>query len=308
MTCKLPVASIGYGRPESVPLFHVAPGGSIARLLLPARGDAPIRCPEWCGVLSDLSESVGSESPVSMLFDEVIGVGLRWGVDAILVEGVNALLHDNLECFASKARQRGILFGVRLFGDPSLWLGKLGIMSEIVDFAVFDYLGGISDSANLKLSSIRVLEALTRIRLHLEVIVYLDTPISEKVTPVIHAINSTTPVHLIIRDPRGGGPAKQLYEQVRRKNPLSYLHSPPYDYLDTYCPRCGALVAVREDAILASLKVGVDGSCWRCGYRLPFVGPLYERTQQRIVRRSGVGTVWLDPRVVAAKSYYEGLT
>lgn len=308
MACRMPVASIGYGRPESVPLFHVAPGGSIARLLLPARGDAPVRCPEWCGVLSDLSESVGSESPISMLFDEVMSASLRWGVDAILVEGVNVLLHGDLECFASKARQQGILFGVRLFGNPSLWLDKLNTITGIADFAVFDYLGGVSDSADLKLSSIRVLEALTRIRLHLEVIIYLDTPISEKVTPVIHAVNSTTPVHLIIRDPRGGGPAKQLYDQIRRKNPLTYLHAPPYDYLDTYCPRCGALVAVREDTILASLKAGANGSCWRCGYRLPFVGPLYERTPRRIVRRSGVGTVWLDPRVVAARSYYKDLT
>jgi hypothetical protein len=292
--CTLPAASIGYGRPEDVPMFHVAPGGSVMRVILPAGAKPPLVCPEWCGILKELTESAGSENPIEVDCSDLVSLAGRWRVDAIILEGIQPHRWA-IAGFVQEARSAGFIVGIRSIG------GALPPEELPVDFIVYDYVAFLAGPEE-KVVETAVLASLAKRSIHVEVLAYIPEPLSEALTPLLHTLRETQVLHIILGDHKGGGPARKLYEDVRKVLPYTYLHASPYDYLDTYCPRCNALVAVREGSTLVSLKAE-GGKCWRCGYPLRFIGPLYERTPDSVIRRSGVGTRWLDPRLLVRRSY-----
>ncbi|MEB2836489.1 MAG: hypothetical protein GSR80_001654 [Desulfurococcales archaeon] len=287
------VASLGYSTVEDIPLFHVAPGGSALRVVLPAQARLPggLSCPGWCGILGELTRAAGSEEAVQVPVGDIVSLARRWRVDVVSIEGVEPALDDQLGELASKARSSGLTVAVRTQG-----LAPPDSLIDSADVIIFDYITLIDDPA-YKVSATTSLEGLASSGLLAEVNVYIDEPLVETLTPVLHSLSRNTVLHLHIGNPRGGGAARQLYDIARKRVPYTYLHAPPYDRLETYCHECGALVAVREASRLVALKAP-GGRCWRCGAKLPLRGPLYEATRATILRRSGGGTVWHDPRVL----------
>ncbi|MEB3816932.1 MAG: hypothetical protein LRS46_03215 [Desulfurococcales archaeon] len=282
---------------EDIPLFHLAPGGSAMRVLTPASLEPPLRCPESCGVLYELTTSYGSEFPVSVPCRDLLSLASKWRVDVLSIEGIEPLGLEGVEELISKAREAGFLVAVRsqgLYLDSSLKSG--------VDAVVFDYVGTLTENPFYKVKALSSLDSLLMASLSLEVVAYMREPVVEAIVPLVERMKENAALHIFIEDPKGGGPAREVYETALKKHSYTYLHSPPYDRLDTYCPKCGALIAVREDSKLVALKTR-EGRCWRCGHPLPFRGPLYERTKPTILRRTGGGGVrWHDPRVVATTS------
>jgi len=294
--CKLEVSSIGYGCVEGVPIFHVAPGGAAIRIIVPARVIFDFKCPEWCGILSELTEAAGSEEPITMEVSDIIDLARKWGTDVIVLEGLEPSLHECVSELLELAGRAGLLTAIRTQG-----LGDARVLGE-ADAVVFDYLATLTGEAHYKISALSLLEKLTRLNVLVEFNLYMKEPLPEAVTPVLYRLRWSDPLHLHIGDPRGGGPARLVYETSRKSHSYTYLHSPPYDRLDTYCHECGALIAVREYPRLISLHAP-EGKCWRCGARLPFLGPLYDRTKPTVLRRCGGGARWHDPRVVVMRSF-----
>ncbi len=287
------VVSLGYSTVEDIPLFHVAPGGSALRVVLPANARLPrgLACPGWCGILEELTRAAGSEEAIQVPVGDIVSLARRWRVDVLSIEGIEPVLEAKVGELVSRARSSGLIVAVRTQG-----LAPPDDLASSVDVIVFDYITLIEDPA-YKVSAATSLERLVSSGLLVEVNVYIDEPLVEALTPALHGLSGNAILHLHIGNPRGGGAARQLYDIARKRIPYTYLHAPPYDRLETYCHECGALVAVREASRLVALKAP-DGRCWRCGARLPLRGPLYEATRATILRRSGGGTAWHDPRVV----------
>jgi len=294
--CRLGVASIGYGCVEAIPIFHAAPGGAAMRLILPATMRLNIECPEWCGVLRDLTEAAGSEEPIEVDASEIVSLARRWRVDVVVLEGLEPSLHECALSLVRKLDRVVAITAVRTQG-----LGKIEVL-KAADVVVFDYLAPLLGDANYKISAITLLDQLVDTATLVEFNIYMEEPVPEAVTPALHRLRREDPLHIHIGNPRGGGPARLVYEVSRKTHNYTYLHSPPYDRLDTYCHKCGALIAVREYPRLVSLHAP-EGRCWRCGAKLPFLGPLYDRTKPTVLRRCGGGVRWHDPRVVAMKNY-----
>jgi hypothetical protein len=297
--CKLEVTSLGYGCVEAVPLFHVAPGGAVMRVLVPAMASFDVKCPEWCGVLKDLTEAAGSEEPIDVDIGDVIDLALRWRVDVIVLEGLEPSLCRCASQLLEAASRAGLLTAIRTQG-----LGDVSVLGK-ADAIVFDYLAVLAAEARYKISALSLLENLAKLDALVELNLYMDEPLPESVTPILHRLRWKDPLHLHIGNPRGGGPARLVYETSRKSHSYTYLHSPPYDRLDTYCHKCGALVAVREYPRLVSLHAP-GGRCWRCGAKLPFLGPLYDRTKPTVLRRCGGGARWHDPRIVVMRNFSNG--
>jgi len=302
MECVVDAASLGYARVEDIPLFHVAPGGAALRVVVPASCEPPLRsCPPWCGDVGEIVAAAGSESPVRLPCSLVAGLARRWRVDVVIVEGV-CLDTRRLQPLLENLKSVDVSVGVRLLG--AVRLGEPAISS--VDFALVDCLCPLVDSVEYRIGTLGLIEKVASSGVQLEIAVYMEEPRVEHLTPLIHRIPGEVGVHVFVGDPRGGGPVRVLYEEARRRHPFIYIHSPPYDVLDTFCPNCGAIVAVREDSALVALKAP-GGRCWRCGFKLPFRRLVYERTRDTILRRSGAGTVWHDPSMLT-RGYSRGRT
>jgi len=179
-----------------------------------------------------------------------------------------------------------------------------------VDFDIYDFLlifnKSLSDyyttsscSGRIALAVAPRLRDLRSAGSWVEVAGYLKEPVPERVLGLASVTaDNEAPLHLFLLEHKGGGPVRDTYSRLRQVNPFTYIHVSLYSELITYCPRCGSPVAYREENVLKDLALGPSNTCWRCGYPLPFTHVVAKKTPDRVIRLSGRGTRWYDPRAV----------
>ncbi len=292
-TVKLRVAAVGYATVESLPLFHYMPGSTVARVVVGGLEAPIVECEafEICRYARGEEALQLHEVPL----DEIIYRARRWGVDSIVFEGPEPLVElerVGVERVVEEARSRGLRVGLRTFGlsDPP---------PGLFDFILFDYVAKYAGSLRLAIEEVDALERLASDSgTWLEVAVYLrEVESYEDLSPVIRAVRERKPpLHVFVEHHKGGATITRLREDLRGRLPYYYIHNKPYEYLDTYCPKCGSPLIVRDEGMLKVSEVGDDGSCWKCGYKVSLIGPARRKTPRRVLLLAKGGTAWYPPR------------
>ena len=284
------VTSIGYSTAEDLPLFHALSGGSVLRVVTfsEAAANASISVCEDFEVGDLYASSLTGPPLKSVTPQQVAELARAWRVDGVFVESYRV---SALQDFLVELKSLGVPTGART---------NVGDLPKGLDFLVYDALGTCDGSQEVTGPEIdRALSALRTEGTWVEVAAYLREPVAEKALGLAYITSyHGVPLHIYLLEHRGGGAVKDMYERLRKVNPFTYIHAPLYSELITYCPRCGAPVAYREGAVLRSLELGPNSTCWRCGYGLPFTHLVAKKTAERVVLLSGGQTRWYDPRAV----------
>jgi hypothetical protein len=290
--CRLPVAGIGYSTVEAVPFYHFLSGADALRILVPpVSTKAPFEC-DYCDV-GELSLEAENVVWGWITCQDIVKLARRWSVSMVFFDGVEPVANVDGEVFreaAAELKRAGISVGLRWQGS------RPGPISEegIIDSVLADYVpGAYLDSS----ASYRVLKLLEthdpwKSNLHLEVAVHIEKPLMQALTPLVQHVNSKeVPIHVYIYEPYGGGAVVDLYKKLKEKTPYLYIHADPYSELDTYCPKCSSVIAVRTEGVLHTLAAK-DGRCPKCGHPLLLRRVANEKTPRRILRETRGETVW----------------
>ncbi len=269
--------AVGYSTMEAVPLFHVAPGGSILRLLVGGGRDTGVDC-DWVDTCSILTASISSGVRVDA--GSIVKYASKWGVDAILFDGVDPL--GRVERRLIEVLRSRFLIGSRV-QDPG------GLDPSLVDFLLVDHIEPIGGDVptHVLVGSLNGLMGKT----HIEVLTYLEEPRYEEIIPIVEAVRGC-PIHVFIHNYERG--LHVFMKELARRAPYSYIHAGPHSRLDTYCPRCGTPLLSRGMGRLGASNLK-NGSCPRCGYRIPLIGRVYDSTPSRIYMVTRGATEWLHP-------------
>jgi len=285
------IVSLGYSTTEALPLYHYLPGGSLLRVIVLSEppSSASLSGCEHFDVINDVYvTSLTGPSLKQATPQQLAELARAWDVDGIVLEGY-AISH--VEGFIAELKGLGIRVGVRT---------NMGKAPKNADFLLLDALGTCSESQEVPGIEVhRLLRDLRSAGSWVEVAGYLKEPVPERVLGLASVTaDNEVPLHLFLLEHKGGGPVRDTYNRLRQVNPFTYIHVSLYSELTTYCPHCGSPIAYREENVLKDLALGPSNKCWRCGYPLPFTHVVAKKTPDRVIRLSGRGTRWYDPRAV----------
>ncbi len=293
---KLKVVGLGISTIEYIPLFHYDPGGLALRVAIATDNELTYDC----GNMFDIciyGEGREVFDPVPLEAETLIKYAKRLRADLLIFEGVDPITELD-EDLVLKIKEAGLHVGTRSFGQYNPLL-------ETLDVIVIDDIHVFSPDPGIVLDLYNLLEKILSNKQipWIEINIYLEKPILAQITPLLDRINqSYVPLHIHIADHQGGGPVTSLYEKIKMKHPYVYIHNPVYPHLDTFCPKCGAPIAAREEGVLLSLEIN-NGKCWRCGSILHFKGRVRKKTPKNIIIVTG-GEKWLDPRELKRLNSY----
>jgi len=283
------VVAVGLGLVESVPFYHAYPGRLAARIALPPPRGVRVDCGGWeeCAHL----ETVGAPEGVEVPVDIIAGLVARWRPALAVL--------DSPESWRGLGEFRGRLgvgLAVRSVGALEPGAGDLEGASALKAEYVSAYTG--EPAMNVRLS--RTVDRAVKAGLHVEVDAYVPEASMESVLPALEAAASHgLPLHVHVEDHGGGGPVRSLYEAIRRRHPLVYIHAGLYSYRDTYCPRCGTPLISRSRGYATSSALK-NGSCPRCGAKIKLLGgPPKPDPRAALLWRRGVE--WYDPRFLISQ-------
>ena len=285
---KLRLAALGLSTVESIPFFHLAPGGSAARLLM-VGSDRPLyRCEGFDVCLFGRAPSEFELYEVPL--ERVLSRARAWGVDVLLLDGLEplgALEPGELEALAASARRLGMIVAARTMGVAGV--DYIGLLDAVVVDYMPDYWYDVATSAD----AIKAVKAALEAGVWLEASAYLEYPEYPGVHPLILALRgSRVPLHLHVKHHMGGGRLNRLAEEARRDLEFVYVHNDLYPSLDTLCPSCTAPVAARDEGFLRVLELGEGGRCWKCGYPLPFRHVRKKKTPESLLYTLGGVVAW----------------
>ncbi len=293
---KIQAAAIGFASIESLPAFHYKPGSAATRVVAEGLENPPFRC-SHAPVCEHIVPSAALDL-ASVPVERLAAQASRWRTDTLFIEGPEPLASldsEVLEALASELRRRGISLGIRFLGlvDPEPLTG-------IVDLVVVEYLARY---ASRPVDTVELLDNIERVfdtGAWVEVSAHVPTPYTDHIAPLLPILESTrAPLHVYPETHAGGAALTRMKEALEKRLDYVYIHNKPYEYLDTYCPRCGAPIAVRDEGVLRVLELRGDGSCWKCGATVRFVGPVNNRTPERVVLLARGGVAWYPASSVA---------
>ncbi|MEB3788683.1 MAG: hypothetical protein GSR72_02175 [Desulfurococcales archaeon] len=296
---KMTIAGIGVSTVESIPVFHYYPGGSSLRVITYSHNYVPFDCDDLFSICI-YGKGPDVFEPVNMGLDHILALAKNFHVDIILFEGLDpleSLQREVIDMF----RGQGFKLGVRIIGGSTI-----SPLPDL-DLLVIDDIHMFSDDPGLIIDTMNLLE---RIRENsnpwIEVNTYMKRPALSPIAPLIRLTGEKgIPIHIHIADHEGGGPISDLYSKAKDLNPFTYIHNPLYPYLDTYCPFCGAPIAIREDGMLLSLEAP-ENKCWKCGKPLPLRGKVRKKTPRNLLIVTGTEK-WLSIREIKTlNSFFQG--
>lgn len=291
------VFEIGIGTVESVPLYHYNPGGAAVRARL--AGPRPwFDCdPEEFDVCVFARPEL--QEPVDIPWRDLVGLARSSGAEVLVVEGFRG---SGLGEAAEEARRHGIGLVPRLLpGAPLEEAIRLG------DAIVYDYPLDYIEDPLVRVEAVEAIRRLAEAPVWAEVNVYVREPVLAKLSPVLEA--ASTPgvaLHVHIKHHAGGMAITRLVERARRRGVLIYVHNDLYPHEDTVCPRCGSIVAMRDNNALIRLEAP-GGRCWKCGAPIPLYGRVRDKTPEGLLAATG-GVRWLSPLLVRRIRSSLGLT
>ncbi len=291
--CRIPVAGIGYSTVEAIPFYHYLSGGDALRLLIPPiKSKAPFEC-DFCEI-GELNMEADNIVWGWITCNDIVRLARRWSVSMVFFDGVEPIINISYKAFSelvTQLKKTGISIGLR-------WQGLNGYLEKnndgLLDSVLIDYVpGAYLDSA----ASYRILKFLEAYNpwkdyVHLEVAVYMEKPVLQVLTPLLQHVNGKdVPLHVFVYESYGGGTVVDLYKRLKEKMPYVYIHADPYSELDTQCPKCSSVVAVRTEGVLHTLAAK-DGKCPKCGHLLLLRKVANEKTPRRVLRETRGETVW----------------
>lgn len=284
------IVAVGLGLVESVPLYHAFPGRLVARVALPPPPGVRVDCGGWeeCVHL----ETVGAPEGVEVPLGVVAGLVERWRAPLAVL--------DSPESWIVAGEFMGLPAGLAARSVGALEPGSsdLGGLAVLKAEYVAAYTG--DPVMNVRLS--RTVDRAVEAGLHVEVDVYAPEALMEHVLPALEAAQSHgLPLHVHVEDHGGGGPVRSLYEALRRRHPLVYVHAGIYSYRDTYCPSCGAPAISRSRGYYTSSSLS-QGRCPRCGAKLKLLGGDPGRPDPRAALLWRRGVEWYDARFLLAQA------
>jgi MoaA/NifB/PqqE/SkfB family radical SAM enzyme len=105
-----------------------------------------------------------------------------------------------------------------------------------VDYYLVEDLSIIVGDEVIRRNVVRFVEGLQSKGKPFELHVYIDNPYVEELGDIVGVAESSgAPLHVTVQNPRGGGPVRSLYEQLRRRVGIVYVHTRIYDEVDTRC-------------------------------------------------------------------------
>lgn len=298
------VAMIGIGTMESIPVYHFSPGGLAVRAVYSSIEYPVYKCDAF--PICVFGEGGRVLSPVEADSGFLLDRARAWSAWSIFLDGLeplNSMGEGALEELRENAGKRGLSVGARSLGlveGERLWA---------LDYLVIDYMRDYALDPSIPGDAVKLLYKVLDSKLWVEVSAYLKTPDYGRLQPLVVALEgSDVPLHVFIEDHRGGGPVRDLYEKLRERLKYVYIHNDLYPELDTVCPNCGAPVASRSEGVLRVLEVR-DGSCWKCGYKIPLRVPVRKKTPEHLLLTLDEGGVkWYHPsQLVGGAGYWLGL-
>ncbi len=281
---RVRLVAVGLGLVESVPLYHAYPGRLAARIALPPPPGVRVDCRGWeeCSHL----ETIGAPEGVELPLEVVARLVSRWRPALAVL--------DSPESWLAAGDFKGLPapLAARSVGALEPGRSHLGGLAVLKAEYVAAYTG--EPAMNVRLS--RTVDKAVAAGLHVEVDVYVPEASMEQVLPALEAAESHgLPLHVHVEDHGGGGPVRSLYESLRRRHPLTYVHAGLYSHRDTYCPRCGTPLISRSRGYYTSSALK-DGRCPRCGAELRVLGGVPERPDPRAALIWRRGVEWYDAR------------
>ncbi len=285
---RVRVVALGLGLVEAVPLYHAYPGMIAARIVVPPPPGVRLDCGGWeeCSHLETTGAPEGVELPLRV----VAGIVSRWRAALAVL--------DSPESWVAARGFTGLpgVLAVRSIG--ALEPGKSSLQGASVLKA--EYVAAYTGEPAMNVRLSRTVDKAVEAGLHVEVDVYMPVASMEHALPALEAAKSNElPLHVHVEDPQGGGPVRSLYEALRRRHPLTYVHAGIYSQRDTDCPRCGTPLISRSRGYYTSSSLTPEGACPRCGARLKILGGAPRKPDPRahIIWRRRVE--WYDPRFLA---------
>lgn len=282
---------IGIASMESIPVYHYSPGGIAVRVVLSSIEYPVYKCDSFPICLFGEGGRILSFQEVDERF---IGARARaWSARSIFLDGLEPLVsmsERSLLILKDMAEAHRYSLGAR-----SLGLANKEIL-DILDYLVIDYVRDYAIDYSLPGEAIKFLYEALKSDVWIEASAYVREPDPRRLHPLVTALEgSETPLHVFIEQHKGGGPVKELYEELNRKLDYVYIHNDLYPRLDTMCPRCGSPIAARDEGILRSLELN-DSRCWKCGYRIPVRGDVRKKTPSHLLITLDEGGVkWYHP-------------
>lgn len=279
---SLNVVLIGRSTIEAIPLFHLYPGGSALRLLL--RPSRSLECTfdvEVCEWAKGPEVFPSIETPISLI-NHLIRL---WGCDILSLDGIEPL--ESVDVRILREHLGSVVLVARAHGFKRV--------SEFVDYYLVEDLSIPAGNPGLRGNVLGVIDKLISLGKPFEVHVYIDNPYMEELEGIVEVLKGTSiPLHVAINNPRGGGPVKSLYQELRKILRYVYVHTRIYDEVDTLCPNCGTILLHRSGNILRAVNLA-NGKCPKCGTQLHLVGVVRGRTRESLARITRGGVVWYNP-------------
>ncbi len=280
---KFEVVLIGLSTVEVLPLFHLYPGGSALRLL-----SKPLRSLE-CSYDFDVCEwARGPEvfTSIEVPVGAIKHLMLRWGCDIVFLDGLEPLEFFDVR-FLREYLGEGVVLTSRTHGFTRA--------SDYVSYYLVEDLSIIVGDEALRKNIIRFIEELQLKGKPFELHVYTVNPYIEEVGELADLAGSArAPLHITIYNPRGGGLVRSLYEQLKRKIGIVYVHTSIYDEIDTRCPSCNTILLYRGGGALKGVNLK-DSTCPNCGTRIPLFGVVKGRTRETLLRITRGRVIWYNP-------------
>ncbi|MCX8165320.1 MAG: hypothetical protein N3D79_01825 [Acidilobaceae archaeon] len=271
------VILIGLSTLESIPLYHLFPGGSAARVV--ARPARTMQCRESKREICEWMRGPEAFSPISLPAETIVNLSKRWRADVLFLDGFEPWEHGR--ALREAARDLTVATRAHGFSRPEADYVLLEDVSWLV-------------GENLRKEVISTAEHLHSSGVPFELLVHLPEAREEALGELLEVAEKARALHVSL-DPKGGG-ERALYERLRRKLPFVYLHADLFSELDTYCPQCSTIVLARDDRSLRGSYV--EGrACKRCGRELPLFGTARERSSRTLLRLAREGVAWYNPLV-----------
>ncbi|MEB3692104.1 MAG: hypothetical protein G5Z43_000925 [Caldisphaeraceae archaeon] len=269
------MTSIGISTTEALPMYHYLSGGRVLRIVIPSEFN------NFYCIGYDICSIYNMNLPSlkSFTIQQIKRLAEGLNVDGIILEGLGAVSLQSK--IVEIKKEIGMPTGIRI-AKP---------INTNADFIIYDHF--LDNQTNVEL--IRFLKGKNS---WVELQAYYEIPLTEKFLPIAKVSGERNiPLHIHLLNHMGGKSVKNLYKELIKLNPYTYIHVDLYGEYDTYCPKCNKPVAYREENILKDLEIK-NNSCWNCGYGLPFYNIVAKKTDPLFIRVSHGDTIWIDPRSI----------